>query len=544
MGTCVCGYFPPGSQPRLLFDGRPLDDVVAHSQRVAFVRLPADALPGAHILSGDPASGYEASDQVLSTVVATQSSLDQNALLRGQSTTLRIAIEGAGEPLAIKLVNHTPNVVRLEGGDEQTVETSGGAENALELEVDSTGAGNFSITTELEAARCPCAETDPIGDDSDGFFPARVLATMPVAGLAAAAQAVGAALGLNVADVTPLPNVGAGIVTFQIPDARTVPGVVAALQADPRVQAAQPDFLYETSAQAVATAPYTGLSYGSHLIAADRLGVELRGRGVEVAVLDTGLDANHEELAGRIAEQKDFTGGTYAAEIHGTQVAGIVAANDANGAGIAGVAPEVRIVSLRACQAYSAQAVRARCWTSALVKAIDFALGRDSPVLNLSVGGRREDALLTQAIRAAVERGRIVVAAAGNDGPSGAPAYPALLPDVVAVTAVDVESKLYTQATRGDYVDLAAPGVEIIAPAPGGRYPLASGTSFATAFVSGVAALLLERDPSLTPARLRQALEGSARDLGPSGRDAEFGSGLIDACGAAARALGEPVCGP
>ena len=544
-GVCVCGYFPPGSRDRLRIDGREAAVTLAASARVVYFRLPAGARPGVHVISGDTAAGFEASDQVLSTVVAMRSSLDREALVRGQSTTLRIRIDGTPEPLDIALANHTPAVVRLEGGDHQTVTTSGGGDNEVDLRVDSTGTGGFNITMQLAAARCPCADIEPIGDDSGGFFPARALASFAPAtpaALAATAQAVAAALGLNVLDATALPNVGTGLAAFQIPDARTVPLVVAALQTDPRVRAAQPDFYYQTNGQAAAQEPYARLSYGARLIGADRLSGALKGRGVEIALLDTGVDADHVELTGRIVEWRDFTGGSYSAEIHGTQVAGIIVADDENGTGIAGVAPEARILSLRTCQAYSRQSVRARCWTSALVKAIDFSLDRESHILNLSVGGKREDLLLTQAIRAVVERGRIVIAAAGNDGPAGAPAYPALLPEVVAVTAVDIERELYAHATRGEYVDLAAPGVEILTPAPGGQYSLASGTSFATAYVTAVAALLLERDRDLGPARMREALEGSAQDLGDSGRDAEYGSGLIDACGAAARALSGEFC--
>jgi subtilisin family serine protease len=122
----------------------------------------------------------------------------------------------------------------------------------------------------------------------------------------------------------------------------------------------------------------------------------------------------------------------------------------------------------------------------------------------------------------------ILIAAAGNAGPKSPPLYPGADSNVIAVTATDERDAVFPDANRGSYVALAAPGVNILEPAPSGGYQITTGTSVAAAHVSGVAALLLERSPKLDAARLRDILQSTARDLGPKGRDDDFGWGLVD----------------
>src|SRR3981081_2669034 len=120
-------------------------------------------------------------------------------------------------------------------------------------------------------------------------------------------------------------------------------------------------------------------------------------------------------------------------------------------------------------------------------------------------------------------------APAGNTAPQAPEAYPAAYPEVIAVTATDIDDKLFDGANQGRYVSVAAPGVDVLVAAPNGGYDFTTGTSVATAHVSGLAALLLERDPVLTPDAVRAILMRTARDLGPAGRDDQFGAGLVDA---------------
>jgi subtilisin family serine protease len=142
------------------------------------------------------------------------------------------------------------------------------------------------------------------------------------------------------------------------------------------------------------------------------------------------------------------------------------------------------------------------------------------------------DPLLQRATAGARQKGATMVAAVGNAGPQSPPLYPAADPNVIAVTATDANDQLFPMANRGAYVAAAAPGVDILIATPGDSYQISSGTSYAAAYASGVAALILERRPTLQPEAIRRILLATARNLGPKGRDDQFGAGLIDAYGA------------
>ena len=135
------------------------------------------------------------------------------------------------------------------------------------------------------------------------------------------------------------------------------------------------------------------------------------------------------------------------------------------------------------------------------------------------------DPSIEQRVAQVRKMGLIVIAAAGNAGPKSGPLYPAAYPNVIAVTATDADDKVFQGANRGSHIAVAAPGVDILLPAPAAAYQGTTGTSFAPAEVSGVVA----RKPALGPEGVRKVLTGTARDLGPKGVDAQFGSGLVDA---------------
>jgi subtilisin family serine protease len=145
----------------------------------------------------------------------------------------------------------------------------------------------------------------------------------------------------------------------------------------------------------------------------------------------------------------------------------------------------------------------------------------------MSFAGPR-DPSLERALKNAHDKGVVLVAAAGNAGPKSPPLYPGADPHVIAVTATDVNDKLFTGANRGKYIAVAAPGVDILVPAPDASYQLTTGTSVASAEVSGIVALLLERNPKLTPDDVRRILTSSATRLGPQDRNDDYGSGLVD----------------
>jgi subtilisin family serine protease len=166
--------------------------------------------------------------------------------------------------------------------------------------------------------------------------------------------------------------------------------------------------------------------------------------------------------------------------------------------------------------------------TEILLGAIDWAVRNGAKVLNLSFVGPKSGQL-QELLDETRRKGVVLVAAAGNGGPKAPPAFPAAFPGVIAVTAVDAADRRYEHANRGRYIAVAAPGVDILAPVEGGKHELVSGTSFATAYVSGIAALLLERDPSLDAAAVARLIAAGADDLGPRGRDDDFGAGRVNA---------------
>ena len=135
------------------------------------------------------------------------------------------------------------------------------------------------------------------------------------------------------------------------------------------------------------------------------------------------------------------------------------------------------------------------------------------------------DPRLQDALAKANKKGIVLIAAAGNAGPNSPPLFPAADPNVIAVTATDIDDGLFRGANRGKHIAVSAPGVEVLVPAPNGAYQFTTGTSVAAAEVSGIAALLIERNPALKPADMRRILTSTAKDLGPKGRDSSFGSG-------------------
>jgi subtilisin family serine protease len=331
---------------------------------------------------------------------------------------------------------------------------------------------------------------------------------------------------------------GVTVFRWKILGQRTVPTVIRQLRAERVVLAVQPNFLYFVREQRPASdRPQTSDTEGDpgqYALAKLRLPQAhtlAKGEKVLVAVIDSGVDANHPELEGMIAESFDAIGSGEKAHSHGTAVAGAIVAH----ARLLGVAPQARILAV---QAFGPKEQTAEATTYSISKGIDWAMSRGARVINMSFTGPR-DPSIEQRMAHAHQQGVVLIAAAGNAGPSSAPLYPAAYPKVIAVTATDADDKLFTGANQGRHITVAAPGVDILLPAPERGYQVTTGTSFAAAEVSGIVALMLERRPDLGHDRVRKALTATARDLGPKGFDPQFGAGLVDAY-AAIRSL-EPV---
>jgi Subtilase family len=246
-----------------------------------------------------------------------------------------------------------------------------------------------------------------------------------------------------------------------------------------------------------------------------------KGDGVLVAVIDSGVDVDHPEIAGAIAGTFDALPPPMAPHKHGTAITGLIAAHGK----LMGAAPRARILAVRT---FNPAGKTAQGTTFNILKGLDWAAANHARIINMSFAGPADPAI-HRAVAAAHKRGIVLIAAVGNAGPKSPPLYPAAEPDVIAVTATDAHNKLLAQAVHGDHVAVAAPGADILVAIPDGGYEVSSGTSYSAAEVSGIVALMLERKPDLTPDRVRDILLTTAKDLGPKGRDRLYGAGLADA---------------
>jgi len=310
--------------------------------------------------------------------------------------------------------------------------------------------------------------------------------------------------GLKLVSDWPMPVLGVDCYVMALPEGSDAAVVALALAKDARVEWAQP------------VTEFKGLAGGDPLYAVQPGALQWRlddlhraatGRSITVAVIDSGVDDQHPDLARQVALKQNFIDGRpWMAEPHGTAVAGIIAARADNGIGIRGVAPGARLLSLRACREQAGGG--AQCDSFSLAKALNFAILRAPQVINLSLTGP-SDRLMQRLLDAALARGIAVVGAA--DPGHGDGGFPASWPGVLSVGGGD------------------APGKDIPTTVPGGGFGMVSGSSYSSAHVSGLLALLGEAHPGSNGAQMRGYLHG--------------GQPLIDACAAMGRATSRCVCG-
>ena len=232
-----------------------------------------------------------------------------------------------------------------------------------------------------------------------------------------------------------------------------------------------------------------------------------RGRGVKVAIVDSGVEAAHQDLVGSVLPGKDYVNPADDGRIdpngHGTHVAGIIAAHVDNGLGIDGAAPDVHILPVRVLDANGGGDA------SNVAKGIIWAADHGARVINLSLGGGKSPGI-EQAMQYANSKGAVVLAAGGNNGDAGnAPMYPAAYPEAIAVAAVDSSLTHPAFGNTGNYLDVSAPGVGIVSlwgTSPT-AYADASGTSMATPYASAEAALIIAATPTLSAARVKQLMD-------------------------------------
>lgn len=316
----------------------------------------------------------------------------------------------------------------------------------------------------------------------------------------------------------------ATLLRWRIADGRGVPAAIRALEREGAVSGVQPNYVYTLQqdgegAQKGASAPVP--QYALDKLNLPQAHERVRGDGVRVAVIDTGVDVSHPALQGAVVAQFNAAASPADVHNHGTGIAGLIAARG----GFTGSAPAAQILAVRA---FDPDSTSAQATTFAILKGLDWSVEQQARIINMSFAGPADPAM-TRALLAASRKGVILVAAAGNAGAQSPPLYPAADPNVIAVTATGAEDTIFSRANQGRYVTVAAPGVDVVAPATAGGYQVSSGTSLSAAEVSGVVALLLQRRANLRADAVRTVLTTTARDLGSPGRDDVYGAGLVDA---------------
>ena len=317
------------------------------------------------------------------------------------------------------------------------------------------------------------------------------------------------------------PLIGGTIGLFRITDRRTIEVASREFATEASVRSVQPNFRYVLQEQKAALTEGDPAQYANAKLRLPQAHTLAHGANVTIAVIDSGIDVKHPELVNAIADNFDALGSKEGPHVHGTGIAGAIVSH----ARLMGSAPEARILAIRA---FGAAPNGAESTSYVILKGLDYAAVHGAQVVNMSFAGPK-DALIERAIAATVAKGIVMVAAAGNAGPKSPPLYPAANANVIAVTATDAQDRLFAASNRGSHIAISAPGVDIFLPAPDEKYQMTSGTSFSAAYVSGLAALMLERNPALKPGEVHAILMKTARDLGAPGRDDLFGAGEADA---------------
>ena len=321
----------------------------------------------------------------------------------------------------------------------------------------------------------------------------------------------------------PMPSLGVRCFLAEVDQGQESTATVARLASDPRVESAQVVQLFHMLGHQDA---YYGLQTSAARLHYDQLHKLATGRNVRIAQIDTGVEVAHPDLQGQTTAPINLVDDVpYAAEAHGTEVAGIMVAKADNVVGIVGIAPGAKLVPLRGCwEDRSDGHTAVLCTSFTLAKAMQTALSSQVRVINLSLAGP-PDQLLERLIDKAVAGGAVVVAAVDPQQPTNS--FPASLPQVVAVV---------TDGAGGAGSAISAPGERVLTTTPGGSWGFVSGSSFAAAHVSGLAALLIELSPAMTSAGFRSILRQYGQPV--SGR----GESMINACAMLAHVAGDPGC--
>ena len=333
-----------------------------------------------------------------------------------------------------------------------------------------------------------------------------------------------------------IPQIGVQILS--VPPGE-VEAKIAAYRVDPRVEFAEPDYIAQVAYEPNDPSYGNGTQWGPQKIFAPQAwDLSTGDSNVVIAVVDSGVDPNHPDLAGKLVTGYNFlnnstdTTDDYG---HGTHVAGIAAAATDNGVGIAGVAFDSRIMPLRVYSKY------ADAWYSDISKAIIYAADHGARVINLSLGNYPSSSYMQYAVNYAWDAGCVLVGAAGNNNRSD-PFYPAAYDNVIGVSATDQNDSRASWSNYGSYISVAAPGSSIYSTYWNGSstYAYMSGTSMSAPHVAGLAGLLFAQDGNRSNATVRSLIESTADDLGSAGWDQYYGYGRVNAYRAVSYAGSNP----
>lgn len=371
-----------------------------------------------------------------------------------------------------------------------------------------------------------------VADALPDFVPDQVLVLVEPEAPESLEDEVAESFNLELVDRWSLEFLGTRLVLFRIPDGRAVEAVVALLQADARIGDPQPNYHYANQSGPSPSHEHGAaleLQYALAKLDIGRAHTITKGDDVMVAVIDSEIDGTHPDLSEALEEKFNAAAETSEENNdHGTAIAGIISARGMT----TGVAPNAKLLGVNALVPVDGGGKAAT--TATLLRGLNWAVGKQADIINLSLAGPRDD-MVESGILTAADDGVIVVAAAGNEGPDAPPVYPAAYADVIAVTATDVNDRLYTGANHGSFIDIAAPGVDVLTPSLGHSHLLQTGTSFAAAHVTGIIALILERNPALGLEDIRRILSTAAVDIGPDGQDEKFGARIANAYSALIR---------
>ncbi len=323
-----------------------------------------------------------------------------------------------------------------------------------------------------------------------------------------------------------LTSIHANCLVYRIPEHLSVDQIIRELAEDKRVQMVERNQVFNSLITGYGD-PFAGMEYGMKFIGADKVHSLSTGKSISIAIIDTGIDSDHPDLHGQIVDTENFVEGgdsSFKTDAHGTAMAGIIGAEADDGMGIVGIAPDARITALKACWYGNNDSRKARCASWTLAKALDYAINQGIRIINLSLTGP-PDELLKKLLEQAHQKGIILVAAANEDQPE--PGFPASFSHVIPVISSDSTGKVVHPSWLSQTVPLAAPGIEILTTTPRG-YDFFSGSSLATAHVSGVIALLLQLRPQLSPDEIFEILKKSATF------EKSDSTGIINACSALA----------